>query len=478
MARMKFAYAQSMSSSIGQQGWSRVRKAARANMQENIIERASRLFGKPFDPSAYLISHASIVASVDTYAPSNTPTGRVLFEGQMVNRRFADFRIDANCADLINNNNDAWSRGVLLLSYPTFIGGQNYVEHVQQLDLSKGRILDAVARDVGRSIYTDILIATDLRHTDLIRDIRSGRMNTLSMGCQVEGTICTRCGHWSEDDTQACHHIKFMKGSTFIDEQGRPQKVAELCGHQTIGPTGGVNFGEASWVADPAFTGAVLRNILSTEDLGDASTQQLDTPPSQWGSRITRKARRRIYAFDWEAEGEADAGGEETPQEAPAPASEKSPLAEAEEDIAKHLRDRAVRKIKKDLEKEDREDALDRDPVAENDNLVKEASFRAALREAIRFSSNVEDLICRVASLDAQAGVSLPPSIYKTASQLGPLSDYHSESHYRKSCARLFGHAPSEERMSWLIRLGKILSLRDRDRSAGDPQPGRHRRSQ
>jgi hypothetical protein len=473
---MKYAYAQTTSTSIGQQGWSRVRKAARANVQESILERASKMFGKPFDPSKYLISHATIVASVDTYAPPNAPTGKILFEGQQINRRFADFRVKPDCSDLINNNNDAWDRGVLLLSYPTFIGGQNYVEHVQQLDLSKGRILDAVARDVGRSIYTDILIATDLRHTALIQDIRKQRMNTLSMGCMVEGTICTQCGNWSEDDSKACTHIKFMKGTTFLDENGRPQKVAELCGHQSIGPTGGVTFKEASWVADPAFKGAVLRNILSTDDLGDTVTQQLDTPPAQWGSRLERRAGRRIYAFDWEAD--ADAPSEAAPEAAPPAEPKKSPLADAEDDLVRHLQERAVRKVKKNLEKEDQEDALDKDPVSENDNLVKEGSFRASIREAVRFSSNEEDLICRVASVDAQAGLALAPSIYKTAALLGPLSNYRSERHYKSSCTHLLGYTPSDERMSWLIRLGKILSLRDRDRSAGKTQPGRHRRPQ
>jgi hypothetical protein len=236
-----------------------------------------------------------------------------------------------------------------------------------------------------------------------------------------------------------------------------------------------VTFKEASWVADPAFTGAVLRNILSTDDLGDAATQQLDTPPAHWGSHLERRACRRLYAFNWEADAEAPA--EEAPAAAPAE-SKKSPLADAEEDLVKHLQERAIRKVKKDLEKEDQEDALDKDPVSDNDNLVKEGSFRASLREAVRFSSNEEDLICRVASVDARAGLVLAPSIYKTAALLGPFSDYRSERHYKSSCTRLLGYTPSDERMAWLIRLGKILSLRDRDRSAGKPQPGRHRRPQ
>lgn len=249
----------------------------------NLVEQANVIFGLPFNPDQYLLTHATIVASVDVYQPVGVKTGSVLEDGFRVNRKYGDFRIRPECQKFVNNNKDAWSRGVLLKSFSTFIGGHNYVEHVQIESLSKGRIIDAVARDIGDSVYIDLLIATDRKHVELIEAIQSGKMGTMSMGCQVDGTICTKCGHWAADETEMCTHIKYQKGNTFFDENGRQQVIAELCGHENLDPTGGVTFIEASWVETPAFTGAVLRNVMEmTDGLAERAASVLNTPPAKW----------------------------------------------------------------------------------------------------------------------------------------------------------------------------------------------------
>ena len=65
---------------------------------------------------------------------------------------------------------NAWSNPVLLATFGTFRGAQNYHEHVQIPELSKGTILDAVIRPVayqdddGKTAavnYVDILVATN-----------------------------------------------------------------------------------------------------------------------------------------------------------------------------------------------------------------------------------------------------------------------------------------------------------------------------
>lgn len=160
-----------------------------AKVSSNLIDQASSMLGQPFDPSKYLLTHATIVCSVDTVNVPNTKLGSVrLPSGFNVNRKYSDYRIKPSCDKFINNNNDAWSRGVIAKSFDTFRGGHNFVEHVQIVEQSKGRIIDAVSRDVGDSVYVDILIATDRKHSGLIRQIESGKMATLSMGCFLPGT--------------------------------------------------------------------------------------------------------------------------------------------------------------------------------------------------------------------------------------------------------------------------------------------------
>jgi len=193
MPMLKFARAAIAQSTVSGAGWAKVRTAAKASAEvsENLVDRASEIFGKPFVPSEYLLTHATIVASVDTFSPPNTKLGKVMEGGFRVNRKYANFRVKLGCDKYINNNLDCWDRDVLAKSYRTFIGGHNFVEHVQVEELSKGRIIDAVARDLGDSIYVDILIATSREHTDLVEAIESGNMSTLSMGCFLPGTQVT-----------------------------------------------------------------------------------------------------------------------------------------------------------------------------------------------------------------------------------------------------------------------------------------------
>jgi hypothetical protein len=196
MAFLKTAQARVVRPHVQRNEWSSIRVAGKVAQQDgglnaNLVERASEFFSKPFNPNDYLLTHATIIASVDVYEPAGVKMGSTIEDGFRVNRRYSDYRIKAEADKFINNNMDAWNRRVLLASYPTFIGGHNFVEHVQVEDLSKGRIIDAVARDIGESIYVDILIATDRKHRDLVAAIENGKMGTLSMGCFLPGTQVT-----------------------------------------------------------------------------------------------------------------------------------------------------------------------------------------------------------------------------------------------------------------------------------------------
>jgi len=158
---------------------------------KDYVGRIAKALLRKCDPGKYLLSHATIVASVDTYTPKGLKTGRKLQNGIQIDVKFPDIRIKPECHKIINNNGDAWSRPLLLSTYRTFIGAHNYLEHIQLPELSKGFIVDAVARDLGETVYVDILVATDRKHNLLIGDILGGKVNALSMGCFFPGTRIT-----------------------------------------------------------------------------------------------------------------------------------------------------------------------------------------------------------------------------------------------------------------------------------------------
>jgi len=149
-------------------------------------------------------------------------------------------------------------------------------EHIQISELSKGKIVDAVIRpvlhknDIGEEnvYFVDILIATDRSHIGLVKDVESGRLNTLSMGCLCDIVTCSRCGRELRDD-ENCEHLENQMLKMFKDEDGIERIVAELCGRSYIDKSGkrvgdpkSMKFIEASWVRRPAFVGAVVNHFI------------------------------------------------------------------------------------------------------------------------------------------------------------------------------------------------------------------------
>jgi hypothetical protein len=201
------------------------------------------------ETSKYLLSHCTIMSSVQT---EEDPY---------------DYLIRPETSHLVNNNDDAWTNEVLKLSHRSFVGAFNFVEHYQNSAHAKGHILDSVLRKVTIGscwvYFCDILVATDLAHTQLVTDIRNEKVKYLSMGCVTDLVICSYCGQLVTDASTYCHHLAFQKGMFLADQDGIPRRIAELCGHKSM-PNGGVKFVEASWVATPAFPGASMRNVVDS----------------------------------------------------------------------------------------------------------------------------------------------------------------------------------------------------------------------
>ena len=462
MAFIKYASATVTQPYVTPKTWGKIRTASSdKNIPANIVDQATTILGNAFNPEQYLLTHATIVASVDTYEPSNSKLGSVDDNGFTVNRKYGNFRIKPECDKFINNNLDSWDRDVLLKSYRTFIGSHNFVEHVQVEDLSKGRIIDAVARDIGESVYIDILVATDRKHTDLVKAIESGKMNSMSMGCTVDFTQCTKCGNVAVDETEMCKHIRYEKGNTFFDESGKQHRIAELCGHKSV-EGGGVTFIEASWVATPAFTGAVMRNIISpTEEITKKAEQILSVPPAEWSEETLLKvAKNSKHAFDFG--GDDDEDGEDG-------GDEKDEFQDFETDIEKAVLNKIKRKIRKKINEDEESEKKSPQPSPEestaepNDNVIKQARQKEYLnnvRTLIATSSSSADLINSLAEYNNLVGLSIPRSIYRIALSLGSISNYPNSDHYIKCGSKLKGNHFSQKERYILIKLGTLLSMR------------------
>ena len=116
--------------------------------------------------------------------------------------------------------------------------------------------------------FCDILVATDKKHDGLVRNIVSGKLSTMSMGCLANYVTCSKCGAVMGDNDDNCQHIESQLLQTFKDENGVERVIAELCGRviekngELVGDPESVKFIEASWVERPAFKGAVLNHFI------------------------------------------------------------------------------------------------------------------------------------------------------------------------------------------------------------------------
>ena len=251
MARLVYADA-IVKNVVTPKTWNNVRNAATQLVDAEKIVDVRKILAD-FSPDKYLLTHATIVASVDVEPSPLASDGKPYY-------------IKESCSKYVNQNGDCWERELLLNTFRSFVGAYNYLEHVQIPQLSKGRIIDAVARPVddNGSIYIDILVATSKIHRSLVASIESGEMGTLSMGCSIKYSRCSKCGRKAADEVDLCDHIRYSKNQFFYDENGVKRIIAELCGDKDD-PDSNV-FIEASWVANPAFQGAVLRNIILAKE--------------------------------------------------------------------------------------------------------------------------------------------------------------------------------------------------------------------
>jgi len=209
-----------------------VRTASRPSSPGEVVAQIA-------DPDKWVFVHTTIMASVD------------LEEG-------SEFLVKEASEKWINDNGDAWERSQLLRDFGSFRNAAVYVEHNQHPEHAKGKVFDVVARDMGDTVLIDVLFGVDKRHEDLVSNITAGILNAVSMGCSTAFTKCSVCGNVAHTENDYCEHVANSKRQS-VQAHGRLRKVAELCCDN--------NFFDCSIVASPAFSGAVFRRLVASDDI-------------------------------------------------------------------------------------------------------------------------------------------------------------------------------------------------------------------
>jgi hypothetical protein len=197
--------------------------------------------------------------------------------------------------------------------FKTFIGRPIFIDHNNSdPQRARGVIVDAMLHIESPSkissdsywgkapnnhkpeTWIELLLEVDGKaFPKLAKALTSGHVNAVSMGCNVEYTVCSVCDHEAANIDEYCDHIR-KKGTTF--KTGNVEKLAyEDCYN--------VNFFEISAVFDPAdvtalFTEPVIKSASNNEDLTSfGQGENRDNGSFGWGEAVDSEEREAMDEF-------------------------------------------------------------------------------------------------------------------------------------------------------------------------------------
>lgn len=166
----------------------------------------------------------------------------------------------------VNANYDGWPPEELRRAYMTFVGRPVYVDHNNwDLMRSRGVIIDAKLYENKlasghEDVWVELLIEVDAQaFPKLAQSIIDNEIDAVSMGADVEYTICSVCANVAHDVLQYCAHIPQLKGKEIdtFDKQSN-NRIRKLCYEDCYG----VSFFEISFVFDPADESALISDVM------------------------------------------------------------------------------------------------------------------------------------------------------------------------------------------------------------------------
>lgn len=166
----------------------------------------------------------------------------------------------------VNANHDGWPPEELRRAYMTFVGRPVYVDHNNwDLKRSRGVVIDAKLYENKlasghEDVWVELLIEVDANaFPKLAKSILAGDVDAVSMGADVEYTVCSVCGNQAHDVLQYCAHIPQLKGR-MIDTVDKlsSKRIRKLCYEDCYG----VSFFEISFVFDPADESALITDVM------------------------------------------------------------------------------------------------------------------------------------------------------------------------------------------------------------------------
>lgn len=160
----------------------------------------------------------------------------------------------------INQNYDGFPAEELRKAYKTFLGKPVFVNHVNE-DPSKarGRVVGARYVENGDDKFIEVIQEVNAaKFPKVAKELVEGGLDSVSMGCSAERTICSFCGNVAVGMFDMCAHVLNAKGRKLRrSANGATQDVLVYEECRDLG------FFELSYVFDPADETAVVSTVLT-----------------------------------------------------------------------------------------------------------------------------------------------------------------------------------------------------------------------
>lgn len=181
----------------------------------------------------------------------------------------------------VNKNHDGWPSEELVKAANTFMGKPIFVDHHNSNPKkARGVIVDvkvhqdehtastdnyyASAPDNHRPpTYIELLLEVDAKtYPKLAKAIIDGDIDSVSMGCNVERSRCSHCGHWATSPEEYCKHIRH-KGAIFE----MTSSTGERHSRKSYEDCYDIGFFEISYVFDPADVTALVKDVRTARSV-------------------------------------------------------------------------------------------------------------------------------------------------------------------------------------------------------------------
>lgn len=173
----------------------------------------------------------------------------------------------------VNQNYDGFPSEELRKAYKTFLGKPVFVNHQNEDPTrARGRVVGTRYVENGADKYIEVIQEVNAKKFPLLaKELIEAGLDSVSMGCSAERTICSFCGNVATGMFDMCTHVLNFKGQK-LRRAGKNGQMEDVLVYEECRDLG---FFELSYVFDPADETAMVSNLVVA---GKGKSAEIKTP--------------------------------------------------------------------------------------------------------------------------------------------------------------------------------------------------------